>query len=307
MNVDQVLQVFRGESDDPREAVQWALDHWDTASDRLLSKLRMIVANWSDDADDETHVEDGVALFYLVHLFAEKRDSRAYAPLCQRLGHDKDQQGWLGNQIFNGLSGLLINLCDGDLGPIQRLIEGRNFDEAVRAGAMEAYGYLVRFAKAATEEEARDYLRDFYENHEPHGPAWIWAQWAETVARLGFQDFASRVARLSSKNWISEIDLSIEDFHMLLAKGRSDPEAVFADDGIEPFGSTIALIDSLTWNTQRADEESDGEADQEFDGESEFGAESDGVPYINPVRDVGRNDPCPCGSGKKYKKCCLAA
>jgi hypothetical protein len=27
-----------------------------------------------------------------------------------------------------------------------------------------------------------------------------------------------------------------------------------------------------------------------------------------PVRNtkVGRNDPCPCGSGKKYKKCCLA-
>jgi hypothetical protein len=22
---------------------------------------------------------------------------------------------------------------------------------------------------------------------------------------------------------------------------------------------------------------------------------------------AGRNDPCPCGSGKKYKKCCLAA
>jgi preprotein translocase subunit SecA len=21
---------------------------------------------------------------------------------------------------------------------------------------------------------------------------------------------------------------------------------------------------------------------------------------------VGRNDPCPCGSGKKHKKCCLA-
>ncbi len=25
----------------------------------------------------------------------------------------------------------------------------------------------------------------------------------------------------------------------------------------------------------------------------------------NPYRIVGRNDPCPCGSGKKYKKCCL--
>jgi uncharacterized protein len=28
-------------------------------------------------------------------------------------------------------------------------------------------------------------------------------------------------------------------------------------------------------------------------------------PIINSEPKVGRNDPCPCGSGKKYKKCCL--
>jgi uncharacterized protein YecA (UPF0149 family) len=35
-------------------------------------------------------------------------------------------------------------------------------------------------------------------------------------------------------------------------------------------------------------------------------------PHLMPLprgggksRKVGRNDPCPCGSGKKYKKCCL--
>jgi len=27
-------------------------------------------------------------------------------------------------------------------------------------------------------------------------------------------------------------------------------------------------------------------------------------PYINPFARIGKNDPCPCGSGKKYKKCC---
>jgi uncharacterized protein len=26
---------------------------------------------------------------------------------------------------------------------------------------------------------------------------------------------------------------------------------------------------------------------------------------VRPTEKVGRNDPCPCGSGKKYKKCCL--
>ena len=35
---------------------------------------------------------------------------------------------------------------------------------------------------------------------------------------------------------------------------------------------------------------------------------SDGTTKKQPVRNkgqkVGRNDPCPCGSGKKYKHCC---
>ena len=29
----------------------------------------------------------------------------------------------------------------------------------------------------------------------------------------------------------------------------------------------------------------------------------DREPYRNTAK-IGRNDPCPCGSGKKYKKCC---
>jgi hypothetical protein len=28
-------------------------------------------------------------------------------------------------------------------------------------------------------------------------------------------------------------------------------------------------------------------------------------PYIREQAKIGRNDPCPCGSGKKYKKCCM--
>lgn len=28
-------------------------------------------------------------------------------------------------------------------------------------------------------------------------------------------------------------------------------------------------------------------------------------PIVHDMPKAGRNDPCPCGSGKKYKKCCL--
>jgi uncharacterized protein YecA (UPF0149 family) len=30
------------------------------------------------------------------------------------------------------------------------------------------------------------------------------------------------------------------------------------------------------------------------------------MPLLRQSVKVGRNDPCPCGSGKKYKKCCGA-
>ena len=39
--------------------------------------------------------------------------------------------------------------------------------------------------------------------------------------------------------------------------------------------------------------------------QSKVVAESDDMePYVRMQPKVGRNDPCPCGSGKKYKKCC---
>jgi uncharacterized protein YecA (UPF0149 family) len=48
-------------------------------------------------------------------------------------------------------------------------------------------------------------------------------------------------------------------------------------------------------------------------GEASLGAGLDDIlgGGVNPQADpqiseaAGRNDPCPCGSGKKYKKCCM--
>ncbi|MCY3793816.1 MAG: SEC-C metal-binding domain-containing protein, partial [Gammaproteobacteria bacterium] len=28
------------------------------------------------------------------------------------------------------------------------------------------------------------------------------------------------------------------------------------------------------------------------------------APFVRSERKVGRNEPCPCGSGRKYKQCC---
>lgn len=43
--------------------------------------------------------------------------------------------------------------------------------------------------------------------------------------------------------------------------------------------------------------------EDDWDDEDELGYSE---PYIRQEQKIGRNDPCPCGSGKKYKKCCGA-
>ncbi len=50
------------------------------------------------------------------------------------------------------------------------------------------------------------------------------------------------------------------------------------------------------------------QTEEEWDDEADFVDEPviPPQPFVRKERKVGRNDPCPCGSGKKYKKCCLS-
>ena len=297
MNVDQALHIFRDVKEDKRDALQWTLDHWEEASDRLLSKLRGITANLADDINDERFNDsDASALFYLVHLFAEKRDQRAYGPLCDRLIRDKDYDAWLGDSIGESLAQVLISLYDGDIEPIQRVIEAAGADEYVRGAALDAFSYLVRFGGAMSDEAARDYLRRLLDQAEPRRQSWLWASWADGVARLGLVELKPDVARLFSKSWIEDDIMTIQDFHGLLAEGQRDPQKAFERDRLRPFGSTIELEESYMQAPQSSAEQVDPASIFHLGGT-----------YKNDMRDVGRNDPCPCGSGKKYKKCCLAA
>jgi preprotein translocase subunit SecA len=55
----------------------------------------------------------------------------------------------------------------------------------------------------------------------------------------------------------------------------------------------------------RKDELSQAEGPELMDGENKYNDPSN-APKTEPVRvgpKVGRNDPCPCGSGKKFKAC----
>ena len=40
-----------------------------------------------------------------------------------------------------------------------------------------------------------------------------------------------------------------------------------------------------------------------YDGRSQVRLEPAALPFVRAGDKVGRNDPCPCGSGQKFKRC----
>ncbi|OZG71979.1 preprotein translocase subunit SecA [Hahella sp. CCB-MM4] len=65
--------------------------------------------------------------------------------------------------------------------------------------------------------------------------------------------------------------------------------------------------EALELQMQRAEaqhpESQAGQPEQEDGSEGSDGEEAHPAPFVREGRKVGRNEPCPCGSGKKYKQC----
>ncbi|HET9403678.1 MAG TPA: SEC-C metal-binding domain-containing protein, partial [Burkholderiales bacterium] len=54
---------------------------------------------------------------------------------------------------------------------------------------------------------------------------------------------------------------------------------------------------------QHAEYAGGGDATVEPEAEGDIAVAERPQPFVRPGQKVGRNDPCPCGSGKKYKQC----
>ena len=111
--------------------------------------------------------------------------------------------------------------------------------------------------------------------------------------------------------WMDHID-AMEELKRgiyLRSYAQQDPVVAFRMESYDMFDEMNALIREgtvVTLLTFRLKSEEDIKREQAAKITATSGAD-DGSDKKRPVKKgekVGRNDPCPCGSGKKYKKCC---
>ncbi len=295
MNVDEALRRFAEADSPPRDAMVWALANWETASPRFISRLRASAAG-----GDRSDAAVG-QIFFIIHLCGQMRETRAYEPLCRLIAGDPDLEVSLGDAITDTVPGILVNVFDGDCGPLIVAIESAEADSFARGAALAALAYLVRSKGALDEDGMRALLERLRQSAlSPDASPDLALHWAEAVAALGYADLKMEVAVLAKEGLIDPKYFSLADFDERVALARSDPSglAAFHAQGVSPVDDAIGALE--TWSFG-GDEFESGE-----EGEVPDASPFDG-PHVNPYRDVGRNDPCPCGSGKKYKKCCLAA
>ncbi|MBR0538156.1 MAG: preprotein translocase subunit SecA [Clostridia bacterium] len=112
-------------------------------------------------------------------------------------------------------------------------------------------------------------------------------------------------------HWMDHIDAmdQLKRSIGLQAYAQHDPVVAFRNEGFDMFEEMNVAIREGTVQmllTAVVHSEEDVKRKQTVTVTSTSGA-SDGTEKARPVKKgqkIGRNDPCPCGSGKKYKQCC---
>ena len=134
-----------------------------------------------------------------------------------------------------------------------------------------------------------------------------------TEAGKDMREF-ERVALLTSvdSRWMDHIDAmsQLRDGIGLRAIAHKDPVIEYKLEGYEMFEEMIRLIQEdtlrkLTYTvvTQRVERREVARPTQAIHASSASSEPAVKKP-VRAAAKVGRNDPCPCGSGKKYKNCC---
>ncbi|PLT48441.1 preprotein translocase subunit SecA [Paenibacillus sp. FSL W8-1187] len=116
------------------------------------------------------------------------------------------------------------------------------------------------------------------------------------------------VLRAVDSKWMDHIDAmdQLRQGIHLRAYGGTDPLREYQFEGFEMFREMIETIqEEVSRYIMKAQVEQNLERQEVAKGQVEVGGSSEGREARPAKREerVGRNDPCPCGSGKKYKLC----
>jgi hypothetical protein len=233
----------------------------------------------------------------ILGLIAHEHAGLLLVELMRRMSIEEDDslQDW----FAGGWPALFANKPQSAMPSLVALCEDRNLDWYIRANAVEPVldnaarqgkealdDALAWVATIAADEEEEWELRLCYGNSLLDFP--------REAHRALVENLARRQGHGMSAHFV------LNDVLRAYSAGRDDPAWRRHDDPWEFY-----TPEAITRRQERWAEEQDDSNDP-TDDESADASTIYPSTFVRDAPKIGRNDPCPCGSGKKYKKCCLS-
>jgi hypothetical protein len=293
MNIDAILKQLETyeKGQFPRDALQAAIDQQEQITPALLDALQPA----EDTARRLIEQHDYMLPIYAMFLLAQFREQRAYPLIADLFAVEDDElEPTMGDFVTEDLGRILASVSHGDMSRMQQLVENPNLDEYIRSAALTGMMTLVA-SGLRTREEILTYFQSLFRGGLEREFSHVWN------------------ALVSNSSTLYP-DMVYEDI-----------KQAYADDLVEPFFIKLENVkDDLevgkeeilrrhVYNNRHYTLISD--TIEEMQGWAAFQRERKRTapsppPSLNKqqtvvnTQKVGRNDPCPCGSGKKYKHCC---
>ena len=257
----------------------------------LLTRLGSQTTSEFSDADL-------IALIPVAHLLAEWREARAYRAFLGLMRRPLEALDHFGDTVAVSYR-IAAGLFDGDPSPFFEAIEDKG---AWASAQSNLFAGLLLIAQEHPDHrpEIEAFIRRFGVDHRDAPPE-LQMGWMEAVIDFGLEDMKETVRALFDRGIITGEFCQFSDFEAAMQKALDTHERSSWWAGAEDL-ITDAIEELSYWHCYS--DEFFRQRKRENAEKSRQTAPSTGS-GPQPIRKIGRNDPCPCGSGKKYKKCCL--
>jgi hypothetical protein len=227
-----------------------------------------------------------------MYLLAQFREQAAYPLLVRFFSTPGDLcVDTTGDLVTESLGRILASVCHNELEPIKRMIEDPAVNEYVRSACLRTLTILVVEEKLPREQVV-EYFRSLFHGKLAREPDFIWSALVVACCDLYPQELLQEIEQAYDDGLVETFHIRLESVRERLALGKEETLRRARDVRRGFIEDTVAEMS--WWASFR----------EGTDKPAKALAATANQPTVK-AKKIGRNDPCPCGSGKKYKKCCL--
>ena len=280
----------------PREAFKAADARREEITDRLLAALEAGLA-----APAAAPGELSQLCCHALYLLAKWREPRAFPYVLRLLAlPDEGASDLAGDVPTMAGARILASVCGGDRPEIRALVENREANEFCRSVALDALAILAAWGELPR-ETVIGYLRELISGKLEREHSFVWDEIACLIADLEAGELVPLIRQPYEDGLVDPSIVGWDEIENCVSHTARPPFEEFQHR--HPPITDVAH-ESAWWALYRSEAFADrGSPHAPDTAEHPPSRYEPATPFVAPPK-TGRNDQCPCGSGKKYKKCC---